>query len=575
MISKQRLLLLAVAAAVILVTLWVGPALVWRPLLLEGEPPDDGLVRIAGAAHVHTTLSDGAGTPEYVVQMGREAGLSFLALTDHNTDAARSLDEYRDGMLVLVGAEISTHQGHLLGLGMQPLTFPLAKDARKALDDVRYLDGAAFVAHPTSPREELAWSGWEIEGPWGLEVLNMDSLWRQASWPTLLGGLLAYPFDSVYAFASVLDRPDAALARWDALLRRRNVAGLAGVDAHGRLFQQDEFLPSFSSYSSLFRVLRTYVVLDSSLSGEPARDAAAVHDALARGRSYMAVEAIAPADAFFFHANRGDETWQMGDTVPPAPDLLLRAGGRLPRGARVALYLDGKRIAVGRDALEFPARTAGTYRVEVSVEGWNVPWILSNPIYVYGAAEAAVRARRAAWPVERTPPALVRTLDAFEEESALAAESDAETWVDPEVRVASERNPGGTAARLHFRLAEPGPERPSIWGALVDPTRRDLSRDSGLVFDVRADGVYRVWVGLRVEQPGGVGGEPDWWLSSIRTSTEWRRQAIPFERLYPADTDSDRALDLRRVVGLLFYIDPGTGVSVTEGSIWFDRLGTY
>ena len=77
MISKQRLLLLAVAAVVILVTLWVGPALVWRPLPLEGEPPDDGLVRIAGAVHVHTTLSDGAGTPEYVVQVGREAGLSF------------------------------------------------------------------------------------------------------------------------------------------------------------------------------------------------------------------------------------------------------------------------------------------------------------------------------------------------------------------------------------------------------------------------------------------------------------------------------------------------------------------
>ena len=219
-----------------------------------------------------------------------------------------------------------------------------------------------------------------------------------------------------------LDRPGAALARWDELLRRRNVAGLAGVDAHGRLFQQDEFLPSFSSYSSLFRVLRTYVVLDSSLSGEAARDAAAVRDALARGRSYMAVEALAPADAFFFHATRGDEAWQMGDTAPPAPDLLLRAGGRLPRGARVALYLDGKRIAVGRDALEFPARTAGTYRVEVSVAGWNVPWILSNPIYVYGAAEAAVRARRAAWPVERPPPALARTLDAFEEGSALAAE---------------------------------------------------------------------------------------------------------------------------------------------------------
>ena len=150
---------------------------------------------------------------------------------------------------------------------------------------------SAFVAHPTSPRKDLAWSGWDAEGPWGLEILNLDSLWRQASWPALLGGLLAYPFDPVYAVATVLERPTAAIARWDELLRLRNVAGLAGVDAHGRLFQQDEFLPDFSSYESLFRVLRTYVVLDSSLSGEVARDTTAVRDALARGRSYMAVEA--------------------------------------------------------------------------------------------------------------------------------------------------------------------------------------------------------------------------------------------------------------------------------------------
>ena len=573
MIRRHRLLLLA-AALLIPVALWVGPAQIWQPLPLEGEPPRDGLVRIAGATHVHTTLSDGAGTPEDVAQAGRDAGLSFLALTDHDGAASR-FDEYQNGMLVLMGAEFSTNQGHLLGLGMQPRTFPLARDARNALDDVRYLDGVAFVAHPTSPRKDLAWSGWDAEGPWGLEILNLDSLWRQASWPALLGGLLAYPFDPVYAVATVLERPTAAIARWDELLRLRNVAGLAGVDAHGRLFQQDEFLPDFSSYESLFRVLRTYVVLDSSLSGEVARDTTAVRDALARGRSYMAVEALAPAGEFFFHAARGDRTWQMGDTARPAPDLLLRSGGRLPRGARVALYLDGTRIAVGRGALEFPARTAGTYRVEVSVAGWNVPWILSNPIYVYGAAEEAVRARSGAWPADRPAPVLGRTLDAFEEQSALTAESDGATWVDPEVRVPSERDPGGAAARLRFRLAEPGPERPSIWGALVDRTSRDLSGDSGLVFDVRADGVYRVRVGLWVERPGGAGGEPDWWLSSIRTSTDWSRRAIPFDRLYPAVIDAEQALELQSVVGLLFYIDPATDLPVKEGTIWFDRLGTY
>ena len=567
MTRRHRVGLLAAlaVAALAVAALWGLPALLWQPPPLEGEAPRDGLVRVSGVAHVHTTLSDGTGAPARVEQAAREAGLSFLVITDHDTAAARPLSGYRDGVLVLVGAELSTHQGHLLGLGMRPLSFPPGVDARNALDDVHHLGGAAFVAHPTSPRDHLGWSGWELEGPWGLEVLNLDSLWRQASWAAVLGGLVAYPFDPVYALASGLDRPRAAIERWDALLRRRDVAGLAGVDAHG-----------FPSYETLFRVLRNYVLLDSPLSGDAARDAAAVREALARGRSYMALEALGPAGGFFFHAVRGNETWQMGDTVAPAPDLRLRAGGRLPRGARVELYRNGERIAAGPGAIEVPAARPGAYRVEVRVAGWDAPWILSNPIHVHGGVETAVRAHRARWPpLAPPPPALARALGAFEAGSALAAESDAGTWVDPDVRVSSERIPGGAAARLRFCLARPRPDPSAVWGALVERSPRDLSRDSGLVFDVRADGEYRIWVALWEERRDEPGGEPDWWQSSVRTSTEWRRHAIPFERLYPAGTNVDRELDLRRIVGLVFYIDPATDDPVTEGSVWLDRLGAY
>ena len=565
MIRRHRLRLIPVSVVMIPALLWVGPALVWRPPPLEGQPPADGWARVPGVVHVHTTLSDGAGTPEDVVQAARAAEASFVVITDHGTDAARALAGYRDGVLVLAGAELSTHQGHLLGLGMRPLTFPPAADARNALDDVRHLGGTAFVAHPTNPRDDLRWRGWDLDGPWGLEVLNGDSLWRQASWPALLGGLVAYPFAPAYALAGVADRPRLAISRWDALLRRRPAAGLAGVDAHG-----------FPSYENLFRMLRNYVLLETPLSGEAGRDAAAVHEALARGRSYMTVEALAPAGGFFFHAVRGHERWQMGDTVAPAPGLRLRAGGRLPRGARVDLYRDGERIAAAAGGIDVAARGPGAYRVEAYVAGWDVPWILSNPIYVHGAVETAARARRLAWPpvASPPPPAAIRTLDAFEAGSALAAESDAGTWVDPAVRVAGERTPGA-AAQLRFRLRRPRPHPPAAWGALVDRSRRNLAGDSGLVFDVKADGVYRIRVGLWEERPGQRGGEPDWWQSSVRTSTAWRRHAVPFDRLHPADTNVDRELDLRRIVGLVFYLDPATDDPVREGSVRFERLGVY
>ena len=544
--------------------LWVVPALLWRPPSLEGGLPRDGWVRVAGVVHVHTTLSDGAGAPEQVARAAREAGVSFVAVTDHDTDAVRPFAGYRDGVLVLAGAELSTHQGHLLSFGMGPLAFPPGVDARNALDDVHHLGGAAFAAHPTSPRDELAWRGWELGGAWGVEVLNADSQWRRASWPSLLGALLAYPFNPAYALAKGFDRPRDTIARWDALLRRRRAAGLAGVDAHG-----------FPSYDNLFRVLRNHVLLASPLSGEAEHDAAAVHEALARGRSYMALDAIAPAGGFFFRAVRGSEAWQMGDTVAPAADLRLRAGGRLPRGARVELYHNGERVAAGRGALEAPARRPGAYRVEVRVAGWDVPWILSNPIYVHDAVESVVRARRAEWPpVAPPPPPAARGLDVFADGSALAAESLPGTWVDPKVREAGELTAGGgRAGRLRFRLTQPRPHPSAVWGALVDRSHRDLSRDTGLVFDVRADGVYRVWVGLWEEREGDPGGEPDWWQTSVRVSTAWRRHAIPFERLHPAGTNVDRAFDRRRVVGLVLYIDPRTDDA--EGTVRFERLGVY
>ena len=39
---------------------------------------------LKGALHVHTTRSDGSGTPEEVIRMHHENGYHFMALTDHN-----------------------------------------------------------------------------------------------------------------------------------------------------------------------------------------------------------------------------------------------------------------------------------------------------------------------------------------------------------------------------------------------------------------------------------------------------------------------------------------------------------
>lgn len=65
--------------------------------------------------HVHTTMSDGTLTPEEVVGLAVEAGLSAIAITDHDTVsgvAAAQQHSNGTGVLVIPGVEVSTQWDH-------------------------------------------------------------------------------------------------------------------------------------------------------------------------------------------------------------------------------------------------------------------------------------------------------------------------------------------------------------------------------------------------------------------------------------------------------------------------------
>ncbi|HET7746473.1 MAG TPA: PHP domain-containing protein, partial [Vicinamibacteria bacterium] len=142
----RRRAVLAVALAVALAL--VLRVVLWRPFVPAGDAPRDGYVRRGGVLHVHTTASDGGGTPEEVVAAARAAGLHFVVLTDHNTLAPKPIEGVRDGLLVMVGTEVSTTDGHVLGIGLADPPFRFSGGAEDALQDIRDLGGAAFAAHP-------------------------------------------------------------------------------------------------------------------------------------------------------------------------------------------------------------------------------------------------------------------------------------------------------------------------------------------------------------------------------------------------------------------------------------------
>lgn len=90
--------------------------------------------------HVHTTASDGTCTPEEVVERARAAGLTAVAITDHDTMAGVApaiAAGDRLGVEVIPGIEISAdyqdEDTHVLGYGLDPG----APALRRVLDWVR------------------------------------------------------------------------------------------------------------------------------------------------------------------------------------------------------------------------------------------------------------------------------------------------------------------------------------------------------------------------------------------------------------------------------------------------------
>jgi hypothetical protein len=117
-----------------------------------------------GDCHLHTVYSDGGYAPSDVVGAAREAGLDFIASTEHNTTAGHAAWAGHDDLLILLGEEVTTRNGHWLALGLPP--GELVDWRYRARDGVlaRYQEqvhragGLCVVAHPYGPCVACNWT---------------------------------------------------------------------------------------------------------------------------------------------------------------------------------------------------------------------------------------------------------------------------------------------------------------------------------------------------------------------------------------------------------------------------------
>src|SRR5205085_12034629 len=87
--------------------------------LPASRPPAPFAPWLRGELHCHTWHSDGDGSPLERVELARERGLDFLAVTDHNTTSSQhELAGLRDpGLILIRGVEITTFKGHFNAWG--------------------------------------------------------------------------------------------------------------------------------------------------------------------------------------------------------------------------------------------------------------------------------------------------------------------------------------------------------------------------------------------------------------------------------------------------------------------------
>ncbi|MFD9906177.1 CehA/McbA family metallohydrolase [Streptomyces sp. NPDC059063] len=139
------------------ITLTYGaPGTTPRPTYPPERARGRGRAWYRGDCHLHTWYSDGRRTPAEIGALARAAGLDFINTSEHNTQSSHAhwSDVAGDDLLVLLGEEITTRNGHVLALGTEPGTFIdwryRARDNRFGhyAREVHRAGGLVVPAHP-------------------------------------------------------------------------------------------------------------------------------------------------------------------------------------------------------------------------------------------------------------------------------------------------------------------------------------------------------------------------------------------------------------------------------------------
>jgi hypothetical protein len=284
-----------------------------------------------GDCHLHSVYSDGRRLPEAVAAGARAAGLDFMVTTDHNTSSSHGAwgPLAGDDLLVITGEEITTRNGHYLGLGLPPGEWI---DWRyRARDDdyaeaARQIHSSGAIVVPAHPYCAFVACRWKF----GYDESDAVEVWN-GPWTT---------------------DDESAVDTWDSMLvdsvrgNRRWLPAMGNSDAHSE--PQVIGLPH-------------NVVLSDGLSKD------AVLDGIRSGRNWIAESS---AVRLSFSATSGGRTAGISERLAVADltpvDITLEVSG-VPNGVLRLVSDEGQVMQAS-----LPASGAGTvtYRTTPSLAAY-------------------------------------------------------------------------------------------------------------------------------------------------------------------------------------------------------------
>jgi hypothetical protein len=409
---------------ILLVTCWVFATPLWNRYVVYPRMEDERSTlrtlyqdpkRIISAAD----YQDSRGTLAEILPAAKQAHLDFIFLADHRIadqdTFPRGIQGTFDGVLIESGTE--SPGASMMVTPLRPTILDWKKDRSELIKEVVDHGGMVFYLHSEDNSHD--WANPDYQG---MEIYNIHTDLKDEKNPLafLVNGMINSGKHRHWAYRELFDEQHQIVALWDSLNTKRRIVGMAAVDAHNNqnirarymndgkvewvgnnaktirikeagwlekiLFDKPDaggwvFKMELDTYFHSFNFVNTHIFADTLSSRS-------LKNALIKGHAYISFENLAPAKGFEFYTTdqNGLLNGIMGDSVRTKDAGMIR--GVTPYPARFELYRSGKLIDTKENSYDYtfaPGQVAGNYRLvaRLNFNGQSVPWIYTNPIYIW------------------------------------------------------------------------------------------------------------------------------------------------------------------------------------------------